>query len=125
MKTIKKLLLVSLLSIGLFSCDTADSFITYNVKYIPEQNIINYNGDWVMNMDDNDNVLNNISIRPYIDKNSIIIFSKNRILSIRLNQTKIRLRYINDNSYEIIFREDDWLDDNYNKQIDIELVVYE
>ena len=120
----KKLLLGLLLGLSLVSCDTV-SLNNYKVKYIPEQNIINYNGNWVQNMDINGNVLNDISIRPYINDNSIILFSKEDIFMIKIDNVRYRLRFINNNAYEIIFLENNYLQNNYNQEINIELVTYE
>lgn len=118
----RKILITLLLGLSLVSCET-DSLTTYKVKYIPEQNIINYNGNWVQNMDINENVLNNIAIRPYINSNSIILVSKEDIFLIKINNTKYRLRFINNNAYEIIFLENNYLQNNYNQEINIDLTT--
>lgn len=116
----KKIALLLAIIFGLFSCDTAD-LSNYDINYNKENDIITINGIQYDNIE-NDYILNDIGIRPYVEDNSILLTSNEEIFSIRINtDVKYRLKYMSKSAYMIIFLEENWLSENDN--IDITLTT--
>lgn len=112
----KKLLMILGICLFLFSCDTAD-LSNYDINYNKQTDIITINGIDYNNLE-NDYVLNDIGIRPYVEDNSILLASNEEIFSIRIDSNvKYRLKYMSKGAYMIIFLEDNWLAENENIKI--------
>ena len=113
---IRKLILL-FITLSLFSCDNVE-LSYYDINYNKLTDTISINGVDYENMDDDENVLNKISIRPYVDNNSILLSSNEKIFSIEIkSNVKYRFQFINNNVYRIVFLEKNWLFDNNNIKI--------
>ena len=120
----KKIITILLVSLLLISCSSEPNFVTYNVKYNYYNNKINYNNVWVDNMDSNENILNNIGIRPYINENYLIIVSNSKIYNLKIYNNKYKLQWINDNCYKILFTNNNYLNDNPNYEFNFRLTIF-
>lgn len=111
------------LILSLVSCSNEVDFKTYQLKFNPVENQINFNGTWVQNMDDSGNVLNRISIRPYEDY--FLVFSDEKIGNFKVvGAYDYKIERISSNCVKVLFINQEWFAQNQNSVFQFTLYTY-